>query len=59
MIREIAAEKGLELPDMLIAKIEAYAQEHNLKKEQAEAKTVKIAQAYKDSMMVVGAKRSA
>jgi len=54
MIREIVAEKGLDLPDMIIDKIEAYAQEHSLKKEQAEAKTIKIAQAYQDSMMVVG-----
>jgi DNA-directed RNA polymerase subunit A" len=54
MIKEIVAEKGLELPDLLIEKIEAYAQEHKFKKEQAEAKTIKIAQAYQDSMMVVG-----
>jgi len=54
MIREIAAEKGYELPDAMLEKIEAFAQAHKFTKEQAEAKLSKISEAYEGSKMVVG-----
>ena len=54
MIREMAAEKGIELPEDILATIQEYVQEHGLTREEAEAKLQRVADAYEESKVQVG-----
>ncbi len=54
MIKELMAEKEIELPPAIVERIESYIEEHGLTREQIGAKLQQVADAYNESQVPIG-----